>query len=171
MYEFTKKLEDLFLEDELFIDEHGYRCSVDGPIHRICYYKEFPGTDPSWQVHHIDCNELNNKLDNLVALPPPVHLKVHREIRRTGRIITRPEMKPYIDQYYSILKMTSELRSRIGNSKKAEVVITKYKNDLLYKSGFLKSPKKAKKDNENKKQFKKTNKARRKYKESIPSFT
>lgn len=166
-YEVTGRLEDLFLEDELFIDELGYRCSVDGPIHRVCYYREFPNTPPEYHIHHIDCIKLHNRLSNLIAIPAPVHFKIHKEIKRTGRIITRSEIKYYVDQYFELIKTAEEIYKKLGKSALARKAVAKYKSALMSSTGFSQSKKYKKKSKEFRKGLKETKKKRRKYNESL----
>lgn len=136
MYELTGRLEDLFLPEELFIDEFGYRASLDGQIHRICYLNEFPDTPRHYHIHHIDCNKLNNTLDNLIAIPEKVHFKIHNEIIRLGRIIQRWEIKHYVDQYYGILHKVESLRKVIGNSSNSQKTLKEYRYKLLKGAGY-----------------------------------
>ena len=49
-------------------------------LHRLIY-EEYNGKIPhGYQIHHKDCNKLNNSIDNLEALTPYQHKQKHREM-------------------------------------------------------------------------------------------
>ena len=50
------------------------------PIHRIIMYTYY-GYKEGYDIHHIDENLLNNKLDNLVYLTRSEHMKIHAKDR------------------------------------------------------------------------------------------
>jgi hypothetical protein len=68
--------------------ESPYLLSEEGrALHRIVYYEAFPETPKDWCVHHIDGNKKNNDLANLIAMPKPLHSRIHcAEIRNLGDV-------------------------------------------------------------------------------------
>ena len=48
----------------------------------------------NWEVHHIDFNHDNNKLDNLIAVPSLVHMVIHQ-----SGFIPRDEIENLIQIY------------------------------------------------------------------------
>jgi len=118
---------EVFKTQSVIIDEDGYKVSPRGAIHRIAYFHYHPSTPRKWHVHHIDCNKLNNSLDNLIALPPEVHFFIHNEIARTKRIITRPEFQAYIDQFYKSKEIMDALNAQIDElEKRRNKIASKY---------------------------------------------
>lgn len=97
----------------VYIDNQGYKCSKDGRIYRIVYYHYFPATDKKWHIHHIDHNKLNNKIDNLIALPEPVHAKVHNKAKQIGRYLTRLECEQYMELYTITLQEITKTEKEI----------------------------------------------------------
>lgn len=47
-------------------------------LHRYKYQKEIKQVPDDWDIHHIDGNKLNNKLQNLKALSKSEHTKLHQ---------------------------------------------------------------------------------------------
>lgn len=51
-------------------------------LHRLIY-EEYNGKIPhGYQIHHKDCNKLNNSIDNLEALTPYQHKQKHKEMTK-----------------------------------------------------------------------------------------
>ena len=130
------KLKRLFKYQSVIINENGYKICPEGKLHRVIYYHYNPDAPKDWHVHHIDCNKLNNTLDNLIALPPAVHYKVHREIKRTGRIITKPEFQAYIDQCVLVLDKMKTITAQIKQISKTIKLLEEEKENILSTTGF-----------------------------------
>lgn len=65
-------------EDGKPLNNKGYLLTEDNKYaHRIEYEKAFGKIPPYWVVHHVDFNKLNNTPENLIALPPRFHDKIH----------------------------------------------------------------------------------------------
>jgi HNH endonuclease len=47
--------------------------------HRLVYEEHHGPIPPGWHVHHKDGDGLNNAPDNLVALPPHEHARIHNQ--------------------------------------------------------------------------------------------
>jgi len=50
-----------------------------------------------WVVHHIDCNELNNNPENLIAMPRQDHTKLHVLMSRHNKILSRKQIEQYLE--------------------------------------------------------------------------
>lgn len=61
-------------------------------LHRKLYSIYYGPIPMSWEVHHCDRNPKNNNIENLIALPKEIHRKVHREINKKGRNLSREEI-------------------------------------------------------------------------------
>ena len=48
----------------------------------------------NWEIHHIDFNHNNNKIDNLIAVPSMVHMVIHQ-----SGFIPRDEIQNLIQIY------------------------------------------------------------------------
>ena len=64
----------------MIIKRNGYWFNTDSRqfIHRQLYFSIYPKHSRGLEVHHIDMNKLNNKIDNLIAIPKNVHEEIHR---------------------------------------------------------------------------------------------
>lgn len=61
------------------VDKNGYILTSSGkPFHRKVYFKNYGTIPVGWHVHHIDYVKTNNHPDNLIALPPNVHIYIHK---------------------------------------------------------------------------------------------
>lgn len=61
------------------VDEDYYR----GKLLHCLIYEEHHGKIPhGYQIHHKDCNKLNNSIDNLEALTPYQHKQKHKEMTK-----------------------------------------------------------------------------------------
>ena len=48
----------------------------------------------NWEIHHIDFNHNNNKIDNLIAVPSMVHMVIHQ-----SGFVPRDEIENLIQIY------------------------------------------------------------------------
>ena len=46
--------------------------------YRKLYEKNVSKIPKNWEIHHIDFNHNNNKIDNLIAVPSLVHMIIHQ---------------------------------------------------------------------------------------------
>jgi len=53
----------------------GYKCKICGVPEIECRRK--------LNVHHIDCNKENLRIENLISLCVSCHMKLHQKIRRS----------------------------------------------------------------------------------------
>lgn len=60
------------------------------PSYRIPY---------KWHIHHINHNKKDNRIRNLIALPPHLHNWVHFKYWKTGKIYNKTEITKLIIQY------------------------------------------------------------------------
>lgn len=51
-------------------------------LHRYKYEKKFGVILPSFYLHHIDGNKLNNNLNNLMLVSPKEHTLIHKALKR-----------------------------------------------------------------------------------------
>lgn len=133
MISIKKEFKEEFKLATVVFNKGGYKVCPEGPIH-VVVYKKIYGKPPSgWHIHHIDCNKLNNTPDNLIALPKEVHVFIHKEIKRTKRIITRSEFQFYIDQFNESMKLLKELNQQIK--------ALEFKRASIFKRYDMKAPK------------------------------
>lgn len=84
--------------------EGGY-WKVNGQFeHRVVCTKEHGPIPKDWHVHHCDHDKLNNHPDNLIALPPAMHERVHSKDQSLGRCQTRAELLPEQEGHLEFLK-------------------------------------------------------------------
>lgn len=80
----TKKVLPYVIYDDIKFTPSGngyYRAThryEHTSLHRYKYQKEVKPIPDDWDVHHIDGNKLNNKIENLQALPKSEHTKLHQ---------------------------------------------------------------------------------------------
>lgn len=79
----TKKV--LYLRTRL-IDDNG-KLSNSLYIHRIVaeVFCDNPAPDIKTEVHHINCNSLDNRAENLEWLTPEEHREKHKQLRKTQK--------------------------------------------------------------------------------------
>lgn len=63
--------------------------SVDGVLtryrlHRLIAMLFIPNPEQKAEVHHKDCNSLNNRADNLMWVTSKEHNEIHRKLRQKG---------------------------------------------------------------------------------------
>ena len=46
--------------------------------YRKLYEQNIEKIPDNWEIHHIDFNHNNNKIDNLIAVPSMVHMIIHQ---------------------------------------------------------------------------------------------
>jgi hypothetical protein len=68
--------------------------------YRKLYEQKIGKIPDKWDIHHIDFNHDNNDLDNLIPVPPMVHMVIHQ-----SGFIPRDEIENLI-QIYEINKQT-----------------------------------------------------------------
>jgi hypothetical protein len=73
-------------DESIYVGKTGYyqRTKDHKYVHRIIYYNAVKKTPPMWHVHHINGEKLDNRLDNLIALPPEIHQKLHERWPMSG---------------------------------------------------------------------------------------
>ena len=79
----TKKILPFIMYDGLKFTLSGngyYRATIRDKyisLHRYKYQKEIGKIPDDWDVHHIDMDKQNNKIENLQALPKADHTRLH----------------------------------------------------------------------------------------------
>ena len=53
-------------------------------IHRLVAMLFIPNSEQKAEVHHIDCNSLNNRADNLMWVTPKEHSEIHKNLKLKG---------------------------------------------------------------------------------------
>jgi hypothetical protein len=63
-------------------------------VHNLVYITFIGPVSKGWHVHHIDGDHTNNSVENLQALHPLEHCRLHqdREERTYGNILTAPKL-------------------------------------------------------------------------------
>lgn len=54
-------------------------------VHRVEYRKAFGRIRKGYHVHHLDGDSLNNKPENLIAIPEEVHIRAHNQTSLPSR--------------------------------------------------------------------------------------
>ena len=65
-------------------------------IYETFFKKKIPD---GWVVHHIDCNETNNKPMNLIAMPERMHNKMHSLMSKHRKVPNRQEIERFIESW------------------------------------------------------------------------
>jgi hypothetical protein len=72
------------MQNDYYIDHHGYyRNKKNRLIHRIVCRKSHGPFPVKWHVHHINGGKLDNRPENLIALPPWLHRRIHDSVMGT----------------------------------------------------------------------------------------
>tara|TARA_R110000823_G_scaffold224634_2_gene352600 strand:+ start:1015 stop:1233 length:219 start_codon:yes stop_codon:yes gene_type:complete len=71
-----------------------------GINYRKLYEQKIGKIPYNWDIHHIDFNHDNNKIENLIAVPSMVHMVIHQ-----SGFIPRDEIENLI-QMYEVNKQT-----------------------------------------------------------------
>jgi len=88
--------------------KNGYVVLHNGRFeHRVVYFTKFPAISRRYEIHHINHTRDDNRLCNLIALPKPLHEKVHEYSRLAKRPLTRKEIREMFNAY---LKKVNEDR-------------------------------------------------------------
>jgi len=86
------------------VNESGYEVSGKGLlIHRNAYYERFGKIPKGWHIHHIDEDKLNNKPENLIALPGELHFALHDHMRSLGRLFNRLETIKWLEEKLKVV--------------------------------------------------------------------
>lgn len=79
------------------INEYGYALTEENKyLHREVYKKAHGPIPKGWDVHHIDGNKSNNTLENLLAMPAPIHDALHAYMKDTGNWLGRSDTEAYV---------------------------------------------------------------------------
>ena len=54
--------------------------------YREKYIKHHGEPPEGWHIHHIDGDRKNNDIDNLIAIPPKLHVWIHDVYRKTVKV-------------------------------------------------------------------------------------
>ena len=69
-------------------------------IHREVYRKKHGPIPAGWVVHHVDGNHGNNDLQNLIAMPAPLHASMHFTCMNKGLPLpSREEVASLVSSY------------------------------------------------------------------------
>lgn len=83
-----------------YIGQNGYLVGRHNIYHRYIYSKfvlKGEKIPKGWEVHHIDCNKLNNSLQNLICIPESIHIKLHKLFRNGDKEAYADIIKQYKD--------------------------------------------------------------------------
>lgn len=61
------------------------RNGVMDSVHRVVWEEAHGPLPPRWHVHHINGDTLDNRLENLIALSPRDHNRIHAALRKQAR--------------------------------------------------------------------------------------
>jgi hypothetical protein len=68
-------------------------------VHRLKYSHLVEKIRPGWEVHHINQCKLDNRLENLIALPAKCHVMIHGRMQERGVLIGRSDVEYLLEQY------------------------------------------------------------------------
>lgn len=87
---------------ELKININGYYETANGQLlHHLVFYVEGKNIKKKhYHIHHIDCDKLNNDIDNLIYLPAGFHYILHRDrgARKNG-LPKRKRLEMMLEKY------------------------------------------------------------------------
>lgn len=119
----NRKLEDYFIDENgIITDKYGViqKTYINQgrekfkrtPVHRIVMYthKGYKNLD----IHHIDLNPLNNKLENLVYLTRSEHMSLHNHKRNLSE-----ETKRKISESHKGKHFSEEHKQKLSEARKA----------------------------------------------------
>ena len=86
------------VEDDKIEIRNGYKVYKNQLLHRSIY-AQFHKIPSGYVIHHIDCNKLNNHIDNLIALPRILHDILHQKMYERKEIFNRNQINCYLDSY------------------------------------------------------------------------
>jgi hypothetical protein len=76
---------EMFGGEPFYKDKRGYYVSKSRQfLHVVRFRYHNKKTPTAWEVHHVDMQPHNNKLYNLIALPPQVHTYIHWLVKQGG---------------------------------------------------------------------------------------
>lgn len=108
-------------------------------VHDLVYRTFYPDTPEDFQIHHINLDRTDNRLENLIGLSVEDHYKLHKELKNkyNGKL-SKPVLQydldgNFIKEYLSIAEAqrhgyNSICRCCKGITKTANGYIWKYKN-------------------------------------------
>ena len=56
-------------------------CGIKAPVHRLVYLITYGEIPKGYHIHHKDGNRFNNHWDNLVAVTPLEHCRLHKRMK------------------------------------------------------------------------------------------
>ncbi len=74
---------------------NGYVLDKDGSFaHRVVYEIHHGKIPARYHIHHINCRKLDNRIENLIAIPAGLHRNIHKMMRGSPEtIILRPAIE------------------------------------------------------------------------------
>lgn len=105
---YTKKISRYSRTDnpDVILSDDGYEYLLKTlvPVHRSIYCSEYGQPPRGWHVHHIDGVKLNNRIENLIALPAGLHIRLH-ECYLWERLPGRRDIERMLQEYKDGVKI------------------------------------------------------------------
>lgn len=117
----------------MIINENGYWEDEElGLIHRQVYKTVHGNIPKGWVVHHVDGTKLNNRIENLVAMPSHCHDQLHAYQKRSGVCLSKLENDTFVIDYQKqtkflekeiriLTKKIEELKKEVKKRKKMHI--------------------------------------------------
>ena len=86
-------------------------------LHNYIYERSYGKIPDGYEIHHIDCNKLNNDLTNLQLLTPSEHTKIHAILRNGSGMNKRVkcvETGETFDSISIVAKLNNQHQSNVS---------------------------------------------------------
>lgn len=87
------------------------------PQHRSVHIEHYGRPPKGWHIHHCNCDKLDNRPANLVALSPKHHNDLHAEMRELRRTFTREDIIAF-PRYERELSLAWRIEDEIARKKR-----------------------------------------------------
>jgi hypothetical protein len=118
----TKESRNFIIIDNIkfTINRDGYYESTTQDrlmLHNYIYERSYGKIPDGYEIHHIDCNKLNNDLTNLQLLTPSEHTKIHAILRNGSGMNKRVkcvETGETFDSISIVAKLNNQHQSNVS---------------------------------------------------------
>lgn len=84
------------------------------PKHRDIWVEEYGKIPAGFEVHHINRDHYDNRLENLVALPQWYHVQIHQDMQRDRSLEFKYSLDYLLPKYYEFKVMYDEYSRRLA---------------------------------------------------------